>query len=81
MCPKVRKMAQIVMWVGLVVAGITLVILIFSTTSNNLSLSFNTNLYHFLNFNGTKQSPVVHNSFDVLPSGADQGSCAHKCLC
>ena len=24
---------------------------------------------------------VVHNSFDVLPSGADQGSCAHKCVC
>ena len=56
MCPTVRKMAQIVMWVGLVVAGITLVILIFSTTSNNLSLSFNTNLYHFLNLNGTHQS-------------------------
>ena len=26
-------------------------------------------------------APVVHNSFDVLPSGADQGSCAHKCVC
>ena len=24
---------------------------------------------------------VVHNSFDVLPFGADQGSCAYKCLC
>ena len=32
----------------------------------------------------TKREPtyaVVHNSFDVLPSGADQGSCAHKCVC
>ena len=26
-------------------------------------------------------SAVVHNSFDVLPSGADQGSCAHNCVC
>ena len=48
-------MAQMVMWVGLVVAGLTLVILLLSTTSNNLSLSFNTNhLFHFLNINGTK---------------------------
>ena len=23
----------------------------------------------------------VHFSFDVLPSRADQGSCAHKCIC
>ena len=28
-----------------------------------------------------KETPGVHNSFDVLPSGADQGSCAHKCVC
>ena len=47
-------MVQMVMWVGLVVAGVTLVTLIFTTTSNNLSLSFNTNLYHFLNLNGTQ---------------------------
>ena len=25
--------------------------------------------------------PGVHFSFDVLPMGADQGSCAHKCVC
>ena len=42
-----------VMWVA--GAGVTLVILLLSTTSNNLSLSFNTNLYHFLrNLNSTK---------------------------
>ena len=53
--PKREEMVQVVMWVGLVVAGVTLVILILSTsTSNNLSLSFNTNLYHFLNLNGTQ---------------------------
>ena len=39
------------MWVG--GAGVTLVILLLSTTSNNLS--FNTNIYHFLrNLNSTK---------------------------
>ena len=27
------------------------------------------------------EQSVVHNSFDVLPSGADQGSCAHKGVC
>ena len=46
-------MAQMVMWVG--GALVALVILLLSTTSNNLSLSFNTNLYHFLrNLNSTK---------------------------
>ena len=41
------------MWVG--GALVTLVILLLSTTSNNLSLSFNTNLYHLLrNLNSTK---------------------------
>ena len=41
------------MWVD--GAVVTLVILLLSTTSNNLSLSFNTNLYHFLrNLNSTK---------------------------
>ena len=55
-CPKVRAMTQMVMWMGLVAVGVTLGILILSTTSSNLSLSFNTNLYHFLNLNGTKQS-------------------------
>ena len=41
------------MWVA--GAGVTLLILLLSTTSNNLSLSFNTNLYHFLrNLNSTK---------------------------
>ena len=53
-CPKVRAMTQMVMWMGLVAVGVTLGILILSTTSSNLSLSFNTNLYHFLNLNSTK---------------------------
>ena len=36
-----------------------------------------TSLFTSFDFNLTE---VVHNSFDVLPSGADQGSCAHKCV-
>ena len=49
-------MAQLMMWVGLLVAGVTLVILLLSTTSTNLSLNFNTNLYHFLNNKGTESN-------------------------
>ena len=52
------------------------------------------NLFHLLQFCGRHMrlchrkvlatsmlQAVMHNSFDVLPSGADQGSCAHKRVC
>ena len=49
------------------------------------SLSFLNNLCHALSFSfcqGCHQCHTgVHFSFYVLPSWADQGSCAHKCVC
>ena len=34
-----------------------------------------------LNFNNISWLPGVHFLLDVLPSWADRGSCAHKCVC
>ena len=49
------------------------------------SLSFLNNLCHALSFSfcqGCHQCHTgVHFSFYVLPSWADKGSCAHKCVC
>ena len=40
-----------------------------------------TRINHYDNCNSIKKNTGVHFSLGVLPMGADQRSCAHKCVC